>query len=139
MGESPISQAGLASIGQTNVNGLGPHQEGGTRVMPRASRSIGRRVVSSNHFFYRSEDIKHNIFLFQPAAVATARIMGPIQISAGANPMVMSGEARMPFQNPMGVMPRMVCFTSFYFCSILLFRSLTVLHDHQCLCVHPHN
>jgi hypothetical protein len=40
--------------------------------------------------------------------------MGPIQISAGANPVLMSGEARMPFQNPMGPMgpmgpmPRMV-------------------------------
>ncbi len=61
---------------------------------------------------YRSENIKCNIF-FQPAAVATARFMGPIQISAGANPVVMSGEARMPFQNPMGAMPRMVRFTSF--------------------------
>ena len=46
--------------------------------------------------------------MFQPAAVATARIMGPIQISAGANPMMMSGEARMPFHNPLGGMPRMV-------------------------------
>jgi len=48
LGESPISQAGLASIGQTNINGLGPHQEAGTRIMPRASRSIGRRVSSSH-------------------------------------------------------------------------------------------
>jgi hypothetical protein len=52
---------------------------------------------------------------FQPTAVATARIMGPIQISAGANPLLMSGEARMPFQNPIGPMPRMVCLTSFLF------------------------
>ena len=44
LGESPISQAGLASIGQANMNGFGPHQEGGTGVMPRVSRSIGRRV-----------------------------------------------------------------------------------------------
>lgn len=44
LGESPISQAGLASIGQGNVNGLGPHQEPGPRVISRTSRSIGRRV-----------------------------------------------------------------------------------------------
>jgi hypothetical protein len=61
--------------------------------------------------------------------VASARIMGPIQISAGANPAMFpganpamfSGEARMPFQNPMGQMGtmgqmhRMVCLTCFYF------------------------
>ncbi len=42
LGELPISQAGLASISQNNVNG----QESGTRIIPRASRSIGRRVSS---------------------------------------------------------------------------------------------
>ncbi len=47
LGELPISQAGLASVAQTNVNGLGPNQETGTTVIPRASRSIGRRVSTS--------------------------------------------------------------------------------------------
>jgi hypothetical protein len=44
LGELPISQAGLASISQNNVNGLVPGQEPGGRVIPRTSRSIGRRV-----------------------------------------------------------------------------------------------
>ncbi|CAF1162054.1 unnamed protein product [Rotaria sordida] len=86
LGELPISQAGLASIGQNSGHGFAPGQEVGTRVLPRTSRSIGRR----------------------PTAVATARIMGPIQISAGTNPALIPGEARMPFQNPMGAVPRMV-------------------------------
>ncbi|CAF0752785.1 unnamed protein product [Adineta steineri] len=86
LGELPISQAGLASIAQNSAGSLIPGQEAGARIIPRTSRSIGRR----------------------PTAVATARIMGPIQISAGANPAMMSGEFRMPFQNPMGPMPRMV-------------------------------
>jgi hypothetical protein len=59
--------------------------------------------------------------IFQPTAVATARLMGPIQISAGANPGLMSGEVRMPFQNPMGAMPRMVRLTIFHFHYIVFF------------------
>ena len=44
LGESPISQAGLASIAQANAAGLGSGQESGARVIPRTSRSLGRRV-----------------------------------------------------------------------------------------------
>ena len=47
LGESPISQAGLASIGQANVNGLGTNQDPGARVISRTSRSIGRRVSNT--------------------------------------------------------------------------------------------
>ncbi|CAF2492678.1 unnamed protein product [Rotaria sp. Silwood2] len=87
LGELPISQAGLASIAQNSGHSFPSAQEvGGARVLPRPSRSIGRRVT----------------------AVATARIMGPIQISTGANPALVPGEARMPFQNPMGAIPRML-------------------------------
>lgn len=44
LGELPISQVGLASIGQANAHGLGHNQEVGTRIISRPSRSIGRRV-----------------------------------------------------------------------------------------------
>ncbi|UJR37992.1 hypothetical protein I4U23_030674 [Adineta vaga] len=90
LGELPISQAGLATVAQNATGALISGQDGGPRILPRTSRSIGRR----------------------PAAVATARIMGPIQITAGANPAMMSGEVRMPFQNPMVQMPRMVLNTN---------------------------
>lgn len=86
MGELPISQFGLASIGQSNTHGFIPDHETGTRILQRSSRSIGRR----------------------PTAVAAARIMGPIQISAGSNPATMSGEVRMPYPNQMGGIPRMI-------------------------------
>lgn len=41
--------------------------------------------------------------------------MGPIQITAGGNPGMM-GEVRMPLQNPLGPMPRMVSSTRFSHC-----------------------
>ncbi|CAF1403986.1 unnamed protein product [Rotaria magnacalcarata] len=81
LGELPISQARLDSVAQ---NGSG--QDAATRVIPRPSRSIGRR----------------------PTGMSAARIMSPIQISAGTNPGLVPGEVRMAFQNPMGAMPRMV-------------------------------
>ncbi|CAF0890660.1 unnamed protein product [Adineta ricciae] len=90
LGELPISQAGLASITQNAAVGVASGQDGAPRILPRASRSIGR----------------------QPTAVAAARIMGPIQITTGANPTMMSGEVRMPFQNPMVQIPRMVLNTA---------------------------
>jgi hypothetical protein len=52
LGELPISQAGLASVAQNGANGLIPGQESGARVIPRASRSISRRV-STLVFLYR--------------------------------------------------------------------------------------
>lgn len=84
------------------------------------------------------------MFFFQPAAVATARIMGPIQISAGANPGLMPGDPRMQFQNTMGAMPRMVSLTfiqaeSFFFYYILLFRYLMLIQDQQCRFVFLHH
>ncbi len=42
--------------------------------------------------------------------------------------MVMSGEARMPFQNPMGMMPRMVRFTSFL---LVFYHSIQVFNTPQ--------
>ena len=44
LGELPISQAGLASMGQNTTRGFMPSQEAGMRVAPRPSRTIGRRV-----------------------------------------------------------------------------------------------
>jgi hypothetical protein len=47
LGELPISQAGLASVAQNTTNGLATGLEAGTRVLPRTSRSIVRRVSKS--------------------------------------------------------------------------------------------
>ena len=44
LGELPISQAGLASITQNAAVGVASGQDGVPRILPRASRSIGRRV-----------------------------------------------------------------------------------------------
>lgn len=44
--------------------------------------------------------------------MATARLMGPIQIGPGGTPTMVPGDMRMQFQNPMGVFPRMVCLKS---------------------------
>ena len=65
--------------------------------------------------------------------------MGPIQITTGANPAMMSGEVRMPFQNPMVQIPRMVSSTIMSLISHdSLFRYSTLLHDQACLSVLLH-
>jgi hypothetical protein len=44
LGELPISQAGLASVTRNAANSLETNNDVNRRAMPRASRSIGRRV-----------------------------------------------------------------------------------------------
>lgn len=58
LGELSISQAGLASVAQNAAHPFIPGQEVGARVIPRSSRSIGRRVSSVFSFIICSTDVK---------------------------------------------------------------------------------
>ena len=61
LGELPISQAGLATIAQNNTHGPASGPDAVSRVIPRPSRSIGRRVTISIAYTYGN--IQHNVFI----------------------------------------------------------------------------
>ena len=55
--------------------------------------------------------------------------MGPIQISSGGNPTVIPGDARMPFQYPIGGVQRMVSFFYEIFSFLRFSSTLGIQYD----------